>query len=98
VSDDQPVAAIREAPEATTRHRGGPPLGFRWWDGGILLTLENPDVRGDLHQGGVSWPPFENTIPGKGIDALFNRLTDGIDLHTANGWISQQLHVRFWAR
>ena len=84
VSDDQAVAGIREAPEVTPRQRGGQPVGFGWWDGGILRALENPDVGTDLHQGEAPRPPFEDTVPGIGVNTLFNRLTDGVEVQTAN--------------
>ena len=96
MGDDQPVTGIREEPQVTARQRGGQPLGLRWWDGGILLTLENPDVRSDLHQGEAPRPPFDNSIPGVRIDPLLDRFTDGVEVKAPGCLIFKQSHVRFW--
>ena len=98
MSDDQSVTGVREALQLTSRQCGGQLLGFGWWDSGILLTLEDPNVRGELDQSKTPRPPFQHSIPGVRVDPLLHRFTDGVEVQTSDCRITKQTDVRFWAR
>ena len=98
MSDNQSVTGVREALQVTPRQCGGQPHGFRWRYGGILLPLEDPNVRGELDQRKTPRPPFQNSVAGVRLDPLLHSFTDSIEVKISDRRITKQSDVRFWAR
>ena len=95
LTKDESVTRVGEEPESAAGQLCGQEIGLRRLEGAILLTLEDPHLRVDLVERNAPRSTLQCAIPTVRVNSLPDRLPDGSGEHAADGWICQELPVRF---
>ena len=89
------MTRIGEEPQTATRQGRGQDMGLRWVERAVLSTLEDPHLCADLVKREAPGSTLQRAIPAVCVDSLLDRFPDGSGEHAADGWIGQELPVRF---